>query len=242
MSESTTATVCNDESEYVIVDSLRIRRGVYCIKDEVVANRRGFHKKPELSFREFETTKKIAEELRKYGTDEVYDQIHEVVIKPEVSCASSEVQEVKGWTGVIALIRGEKSGPCVALRADIDANSVQEIKVNDTDKDGYFSEVAGVMHACGHDGHTAGLLAAAKVLNGMKSKFSGVIKLIFQPAEEDGGGARVLIDDYDCLGLKENSKYGPKVDYIFGLHIVSGKMLLILIFLVCPVCLMLIFS
>jgi len=236
MIESTTATVCNDESAYVIVESLRIRKEVYHIKDEVVEIRRDFHKQPELSFREFKTTMKIAKFLREdCGIDEVYDQIHEVVIK-------DKVPEVRGWTGVIALIKGKSPGPCVALRADIDANSVQEIKVNDTDKDGYFSEVAGVMHACGHDGHTAGLLAAAKVLNGMKNCFYGVVKLIFQPAEEDGGGARVLIEDYDCLGLKENSQYGPKVDYIFGLHIVTGKIQFMLIFLVCNnVCLILIF-
>ena len=228
MIESTTATDCN-ESEYVIVEGLRIRKEVYCIKEEVVENRRSFHKEPELSFKEFKTTMKIAELLTKYGIDEVHHQIH-------------EVPEVKGWTGVIALIKGAGPGPCVALRADIDALPIQEedgLKV----KDRYISEVTGVMHACGHDGHTAGLLAAARVLNDMKEKFYGVIKLIFQPAEEVGRGAKVLIDNYDCLGLKEDSKYGPKVDYIFGLHLITGKILFMLIFLVYNnACLILIFS
>ena len=72
MIESTTATVCNDESAYVIVESLRIRKEVYRIKDEVVANRRSFHKEPELSFREFKTTKEIADKLREYIADSQY--------------------------------------------------------------------------------------------------------------------------------------------------------------------------
>jgi len=109
-------------------------------------------------------------------------------------------------TGIVGIIRGAKSGKTVLLRADMDALPIQE----EVDVP-YKSTVAGVMHACGHDGHTAGLLGAAMILNELKSELSGTIKLMFQPAEENQGGAERMIE----AGILEN----PTVDAAFGLHL-----------------------
>ena len=165
---------------------------VSAIKQEIVDNRRWFHANPELSFKEFQTATKVAELLRSYGIEEVYEGI--------------------ATTGVVGVIKGAQSGPCVALRADMDALPVQE-----TATVAYKSKNEGVMHACGHDGHMASLLAAAKVLNAAKEKIAGTIKLIFQPAEEGFGGARVMIKE----GVLNSTKFGPKVDSIYGIHLWS---------------------
>jgi len=109
---------------------------VAALSDEIVANRRWFHAHPELSFQEV-TAAKIVEILRSYGMEEIFKGVR---------------------TGVVALIRGASEGPCVALRADIDALPVLE-----TAEVEYVSQNSNVMHACGHDGHITGLLAA-KVL------------------------------------------------------------------------------
>lgn len=112
----------------------------------------------------------------------------------------------------MALIRGSEPGICIGLRADMDALPIQEIADIE-----YKSKVDGVMHACGHDGHIASLLAAAKVLFNQRHKLKGVVKLIFQPAEEGYNGAGLMIDD----GVLEDGIYGPRVDFIYGNHLWS---------------------
>lgn len=144
------------------------------------------HRHPELSLHETQTAALVESELRTFGL---------------------EVRRVAG-TGVVGLLRGAKPGRTVALRADMDALPVQE-------KTGCVSSstVDGVMHACGHDAHTAILLGAARILSSMKREISGNVKFLFQPAEEDNpvGGAKLLIQ----AGALED----PKVDMIFALHV-----------------------
>ena len=147
--------------------------------------RRYFHKHPELSNEEFETTKTLAKELESMGVE-----VH--------------VDTDRG-IGLIGIIHGSKPGKAIALRADIDALPVHEHNAVD-----YKSEVEGKMHACGHDGHIAILLGAAKMLMSMKDRIEGDVYLAFQPAEETGAGAPDFIkfgDWYD------------KVDAIFGGHV-----------------------
>jgi len=157
----------------------------------VLEIRRDLHAHPELSNREERTGRVVAERLREIGVDD---------IKPGVA-----------HHGVVALIRGRKPGPTVALRADMDALPIQE-------QTGlpFASQNEGVMHACGHDCHTAMLLGAAEVLARMRDVIPGAVKLIFQPAEEgvppgEEGGAKMMVDQ----GVLEN----PEVSAIFGLHV-----------------------
>ena len=147
----------------------RIKSLVKEIAGEVVDIRRQIHKKPELSFEEYETASLIHSFLLSCNIE------HEYVAK----------------TGVVAQIKGRNpEKKTIALRADIDALPIQE-----NNKCSYCSSNAGVMHACGHDAHTAMLLGAAKILNQMKDEFEGTIKLIFQPGEEKlPGGASVMIE------------------------------------------------
>ena len=151
----------------------------------VVEMRRDFHMNPEPSFEEHRTTKRIAEELDKMG-------IPYRLFEP---------------TGLIGEIKGGKPGKCIALRADIDALSIQE-------KTGlpYASQKEGYMHACGHDTHTAMLLGAAKMLVSVKDELCGTVKLIFQPAEELASGAKHIVAQGALDG----------VDAAFGQHIFSG--------------------
>ena len=151
---------------------------------EIIALRHQLHAHPELAHEEFETAALISKRLQKFGY---------------------EVQEGIAGTGVSAVLDSGKPGKTVALRADIDALPIHE-KTNLS----YASKIAGKMHACGHDGHTATLLAAAGALIHCKKNFKGKIKFIFQPAEETGTGAVALIE----AGILEN----PKVDAIFGYH------------------------
>ncbi len=153
------------------------------IEKNIINNRRDFHKHPELSFQEYRTSKIVAKLLKKYGL-EVYEKV--------------------GKTGVVGILKGSKKGKTIALRADMDALPIQE--TSDLE---YKSINDGVMHACGHDGHTAILLGAAKILSKMKNLISGNVKFIFQPAEEGLGGARFMIKD----GALDN------VDEIYGLHL-----------------------
>lgn len=156
---------------------------------EVIELRRKIHRNPELAFNEFETTKLVQEKLKKLRIDKV---------------------ERLTDTGVVGLIKN-KNGKCVALRADIDALPI----VENTGL-AFASKNKGVMHACGHDAHTAMLYGAAKILNELKPELNGSVKLIFQPAEEKNpGGASVLIKK----GVLEN----PKVNAIFGQHIIVDK-------------------
>lgn len=153
--------------------------------DEMKRIRHYLHQNPELSTQEFKTSAYIKAELDKMGIP--YQEMFN--------------------TGISALIEGGKPGKCVLLRADIDALEVNE----EADVD-YKSTVEGKMHACGHDGHVAGLLGAAMVLNEIKDELSGSVKLMFQPGEEiNPGGAKFMIEE----GILEN----PKVDAVFGLHL-----------------------
>ena len=163
--------------------------------------RQHLHQYPELGNREFETAKLIADHLKKLGM---------------------EVQEGVAKTGVVGLLKGGKPGPCIALRADMDALPVVErvnIPFASKEKTIYNGAEVGVMHACGHDAHVAILMTVAEVLAGIKSEIKGSVKFIFQPAEEgapegEEGGASLMVKE----GVMDN----PKVDAVFGLHIQSG--------------------
>jgi len=134
-------------------------------EEEIIKWRRHIHENPELSFKEYETAQYIEDLLKSFGIEEI-----------------SRPTE----TSVLAVIRGKKAGKTVMFRADIDALPVLE----ETDLP-FASKNKGVMHACGHDTHTAMLLGTAKVLAGMKNEINGTVKLIFQHAEESiPGGAR----------------------------------------------------
>jgi len=170
------------------------------IEPRCIAWRRDFHQNPELGNREFRTAKIIAAHLKSLGI---------------------ETTENVAKTGIVGILKGGKPGPCIALRADIDALPVTErvnIPFASRQKTTYNGQEVGVMHACGHDTHTAMLMSVAEILSGMKSELAGTIKFIFQPAEEgppegEEGGAALMIKE----GIMEN----PKVDAIFGLHIMS---------------------
>ncbi|MGD9713032.1 MAG: M20 family metallopeptidase [Thermomicrobiales bacterium] len=167
-----------------------IRAEIDEILPGVIADRRYLHEHPELGFQEFETAKFVAERLGSMGLDDIRTGI--------------------AVTGVTALIRGTKpsSGAekVVLVRADMDALPIQE--ENDVD---YRSQTNGKMHACGHDAHTSMLLGIARVLNDRRDEFSGTVKVLFQPAEEGGGGARVMIEE----GVLDD----PTVDFVFGQHV-----------------------
>ena len=168
---------------------------------ETIELRHWFHQNAELSNREFKTAARIADELKKIGYE------------PMTGIAK---------TGVIAILNPGKPGPVVGLRADIDALPVKEradIPWASKMKGVYNGEEVPVMHACGHDMHTAILLAAAKILYDIKDEIPGQVKFIFQPAEEgappgEEGGAELMV--------KEGVLKNPDVDAIFGLHVWSG--------------------
>lgn len=175
-----------------------IKEKVENIKDYIIEMRRHFHQNPELSLEEFETTKKIVNELEKMGI--------------EVSTFKD------GLTGCVGTIKGAKEGKTLLLRADIDALSVHE----QTNLE-FASRVDGKMHACGHDCHAAMLLGVAKILSEMKDKFSGNIKLFFQAAEETGLGAKLSIeqgvmDNVDaCYGVHVTPRFeSPKINMQYG--------------------------
>lgn len=192
---------CLDISNSTASSDVFVLPEILALKEEVIANRRWFHANPELSFQEVKTAERIVEHLRSYGIEEIIEGV--------------------GRTGVVALIRGTANSNakhiCVALRADIDA-----LPITETADIEYVSKNNGVMHACGHDGHMAGLLAAAKVLHNERHTFSGIVKLLFQPAEEGFHGAREMIND----GCLEEGRLGPRVDEIYGIHIWTGVLLL----------------
>lgn len=148
----------------------------------IINLRRVFHEEPELAFQEVNTSKRIQDELDKMGIP--YNIIAD--------------------TGIMATIKGNKIGKCVALRADMDA-----LKVKECTGASYASKKEGLMHACGHDGHIAMLLGAAKVLLEMREQISGEVRLLFQPAEEPVRGAMKMIE----YGAIEG------VDSLFGIHL-----------------------
>ena len=178
----------------------KLAQAIDKIEPKCIEWRRQIHQNPELGNSEFKTAKLIATHLKELGL---------------------EVKEAVAKTGVIGVLKGAKPGPCIALRADMDALPLVErvnIPYASKQKTIYNGEEVGVMHACGHDTHVAILMSVAEILSSIKSEIKGTIKFIFQPAEEgapDGeeGGASLMIKE----GVMEN----PKVDAIFGLHIQS---------------------
>jgi amidohydrolase len=182
----------------------QLRQRMFKKVEEVIpktnAWREDIHQNPELGNREFRTAKLIAAHLRSLGL---------------------EVQEGVAYTGVVGLLKGAKPGPCIALRADMDALPVTErvnIPFASKARTTYNGQEVGVMHACGHDTHVAMLMAAAEVLSAFKNEIAGSVKFIFQPAEEgapegEEGGAPLMVKQ----GVMEN----PTVDMTFGFHIES---------------------
>ncbi|MFM8485958.1 MAG: amidohydrolase, partial [Bacteroidota bacterium] len=170
------------------------------IQGKLVEWRRDFHQNPELSNREFRTAEIVATHLRKLGM---------------------EVRTGIAKTGVVGILRGDKPGPVIGLRADMDALPVPErvnVPFRSTVKSDYNGEEVSVMHACGHDAHVAILMGTAEVLASMRKQLSGTVVFVFQPAEEgppagEEGGAPLMIKE----GLLDN----PKIDVMFGLHINS---------------------
>jgi amidohydrolase len=168
------------------------------VMPQVIAWRRDIHQHPELGNREFRTARLVADQLAALGLE----------VKREV-----------GKTGVVALLRGGKPGPVVALRADMDALPVTEqvdLPFKSTQTAEYNGQQVGVMHACGHDNHVAILMGTAAVLAGMRNDIPGSVKFIFQPAEEgppagEEGGADLMI--------KEGALENPVPGAIFGLHV-----------------------
>ncbi|MBN8696694.1 MAG: amidohydrolase [Bacteroidetes bacterium] len=157
------------------------------LNQEMISIRRHLHAHPELSFEEYNTSNYIASKLKEYGIP--YTQ---GIVK----------------TGIVALIEGKNpTKKVIALRADMDA-----LPINETNTCDYISKHPGIMHACGHDVHTASVLGTAKILNELKNEFEGTIKLIFQPGEEKlPGGASLMIKE----GVLEN----PKPTTMFGQHV-----------------------
>lgn len=174
---------------------------VEALQAKTISWREQLHQYPELGNREFKTAKLVANHLRQLGL---------------------EVKEGAAKTGVIGLLKGTKPGPCIALRADMDALPLTErvkIPFASKEKATYEGNEVGVMHACGHDTHVAILMTVAEILSSMRDQLSGSVKFIFQPAEEgapagEEGGAALLVKE----GVMEN----PTVEAVFGLHIQAG--------------------
>ncbi len=170
------------------------------IQTKLVEWRRHLHQNPELSNREFKTSAYIIDHLKNLGL---------------------EIRSNIAKTGVVAILKGGKPGPVMALRADMDALPVKErvnIPFASTDSADFLGLRVPVMHACGHDAHVAMLLGAAEVLSGMKKDIAGTVKFIFQPAEEGAPGTE---EGGASLMIKEGVMDNPKVDVVFGMHIES---------------------
>ena len=178
----------------------KISKAAGNIESKVIAWRRDIHEHPELGNHEVRTAGIIAKHLQSLGI---------------------EVTTGVAKTGVVGILKGEKPGPVVALRADMDGLPVTErvpVPFASKVKTMYNGQEVGVMHACGHDSHVAILMGVAEILSSMKKDLKGTVKFIFQPAEEgppagEEGGAEVMVKE----GVMEN----PKVDVVFGLHINS---------------------
>ena len=179
-----------------------IDRLAAAVEPELLAWRRHLHQHPELGNRETETSKYIVERLRGFG------------LEPQTGVAR---------TGVIALIKGGRPGPVVALRADMDGLPVKEaldLPFASKATAEWEGQTVGVMHACGHDTHVAILLATARVLTQVKDRLPGTVKLIFQPAEESVPEAERPAGA--ALMVKEGVMQNPKVDAVFGLHVFAN--------------------
>ncbi|MBW4479762.1 MAG: amidohydrolase [Tolypothrix brevis GSE-NOS-MK-07-07A] len=169
------------------VDLSRVRLEIRSLQPQLVEWRRQLHQQPELGFQEKLTSEFVSQKLQEWGIE------HQTGIAE---------------TGIVAIIKGGKidSGKVLAIRADMDALPIQEL--NEVP---YKSQHDGLMHACGHDGHTAIALGTAYYLQSNRQNFAGTIKIIFQPAEEGPGGAKPMIE----AGVLKN----PDVDAIIGLHL-----------------------
>lgn len=165
--------------------TIDIKRISQAVLPQMLNTRRAIHADPELSFQENRTSQLILETLRSTG----------IVVSDGIA-----------GTGVVGLIPGAFPGPTLMIRADIDALPIQE-----TSTSSYASQNPGVMHACGHDGHTAVLLAVSKILFEQRSRIAGTIKLVFQPAEETMEGASSM--------LKDRVMDNPQVDRVLGFHL-----------------------
>lgn len=172
------------------------------IQPEIIALRHDIHQHPELGNREVRTSQLVAERLRKLGL---------------------EVRTGVAVTGVVAVLKGGKPGPVIALRSELDALPVREqtgLPYASTAKGEYEGNEVGIMHACGHDAHIAILLGVAEALAKHKSQLAGSVKFIFQPAEEgppgeEEGGAALMV--------KEGALENPRPDAIFMLHVSAGE-------------------
>lgn len=167
------------------VDLSQIRLNIRALQPQLVEWRRHLHQRPELGFQEQLTAQFVAQKLQDWGIE------HQTGIAK---------------TGIVATISSERPGPVLAIRADMDALPIQE-----QNEVPYRSQHDGVMHACGHDGHTAIALGTAYYLSQNREHFAGTVKIIFQPAEEGPGGAKPMIEE----GVLKN----PDVDAIIGLHL-----------------------
>jgi len=167
------------------VDISRVRSEIQALQPQVVEWRRRLHQKPEMGFKEHLTAEFISQKLQEWGI-------------------SHQTSIVK--TGIVATIESGNPGPVLGIRADMDALPIQE-----ENEVPYRSQHDGVMHACGHDGHTAIALGTAYYLSQHRDDFVGTVKIIFQPAEEGPGGAKPMIE----AGVLKN----PDVEAIIGLHL-----------------------
>lgn len=158
-------------------------------ENEIIELRRQIHQNPELAFKEFKTSKLVVRELSKLGL---------------------EITKDIAGTGLVGILHGKEKGKVLLLRADMDALPInEEVDIE------FKSNVENVMHACGHDVHTANLIGVAKILTELKDQFNGTIKFLFQPAEEKGGGAKKVIAE----GVLQN----PTVSAAIALHIMPIK-------------------
>lgn len=181
--------------------------GVNAVEQHTIKLRQHIHQHPELGNMEFKTSALVQKELKKYGI---------------------EVRTGYAKTGVIGILKGAKPGPVMALRADMDALPIEEktgLSFSSKAKATYQGKETPVMHACGHDAHTAMLLGAAKVLSENKDKIAGTVVFVFQPAEEGGAD----IDNFshgDQIGsrkmIADGALKNPKPEVIFGMHVMAG--------------------
>ena len=177
-----------------------LNENIKAIMPKVIEWRRHFHQNPELSNREYKTGAFVADYLKSIGL---------------------EVKYPVAKTGVVAILKGGKPGPVIALRADMDALPLIEkvdLPFKSVVTDTFNNQAVGVMHACGHDSHTAMLMGAATVLSKMKKDIQGTVVFLFQPAEE---GAPQGEEAGAPLMVKEGVLEDPKVEAVFGLHIMS---------------------
>jgi amidohydrolase len=163
----------------------QLRPGIQALQSDLVSWRRRLHQRPEMAFREHLTAEFVSQKLTEWGIE------HQIGIAE---------------TGIVAILQGAEPGPVLAIRADMDALPIQE-----ENEVPYRSRHDGVMHACGHDGHTAIALGTAYYLSQHPQSFAGTVKIIFQPAEEGPGGAKPMIE----AGVLKH----PQVDAMIGLHL-----------------------